>query len=347
MTDKLWPFTPPRLPMEAMVREQLPPAPGWAYEPKWDGFRILAWSGDSPRLDSRNGKALLRYFPELVPALLTLPAGTVVDGEVVVVSNGVLDFDLLQNRIHPAESRVRRLAEETPAQLVAFDLLALRGEDLRGAPFAARRRQLTVVLAELEPPWSLTPSTEDRETAARWFDEFEAAGCDGIVAKRLTKAYVEGRREMVKVKHRRTVDAVIAGYRLHKEGDRVGSILLGLYDGTGDLHFIGHTSGFSAEQARSLLARLRLLEGSDAFGADARRPGAESRWSAGKDLSWVSVRPEVVVEVSYDQLTGDRFRHATRFERWRPDKEPGACTLDQLERPTGATFDDVLEDPRA
>ena len=342
MTDPHWPFDPPRLPMEAVVRDELPPAPGWAYEPKWDGFRMLAWSGDPPRLDSRNGKTLLRYFPELLPALDVLPSGTVVDGEVVVVRDGVLNFDLLQNRIHPAESRVRRLAEETPAELVAFDLLAFRGEDLRLLPFAERRGRLGALAQDLIHPWHLTPSTEDREEGARWFHEFEAAGCDGIVAKRLTKPYIEGKREMVKIKHRRTVDAVIAGYRLHKEGDRVGSILLGLYDAREELHFIGHTSGFSAAAARDLLAKLRSLEGEDAFGEQARRPGAESRWSGGKDLSWVPVRPETVVEVSYDQLTGDRFRHATRFERWRPDKDPGACTLDQLERPEGPGFTDVV-----
>jgi ATP-dependent DNA ligase len=328
--------------MEAVVRDELPPEPGWAYEPKWDGFRMLAWSGDRPRLDSRNGKTLLRYFPELLPALAALPAGTVADGEVVVVRAGVLDFDLLQNRIHPAESRVRRLAEETPADLVLFDLLAHRGEDLRPLPFAERRRRLEELAGDLGPPWHLTPSTRHRDEGARWFHEYEAAGCDGIVAKRLTKAYIEGRREMVKVKHRRTVDAVIAGYRLHKEGDRVGSILLGLYDARGELHFIGHTSGFSTAAARELLTKLRSLEGQDAFGEQARRPGAESRWSGGKDLSWVPVRPEIVVEVSYDQLTGDRFRHATRFERWRPDKEPAACTLDQLERPQGPDFAAVV-----
>lgn len=342
MADPSWPFSPPRLPMEAVVREELPPAPGWAYEPKWDGFRMLAWSGDPPRLDSRNGKTLLRYFPELVPALAALPAGTVVDGEVVVSWQGVLNFDLLQNRVHPAESRVRRLAEETPAELVVFDLLAVRGDDLRGLPFSERRRRLVSLADGLSAPWHLTPSTEDRDTGARWFHEFEAAGCDGIVAKRLSKPYVEGKREMVKVKHRRTVDAVIAGYRVHKEGDRVGSILLGLYDGAGQLHFIGHTSGFSAADARGLLESLGALEGDDAFGEAARRPGAESRWSGGKDLSWVPVRPERVVEVSYDQVTGDRFRHATRFERWRSDKEPAACTLDQLERPEGLGFDDVV-----
>ncbi|MHB1344447.1 MAG: ATP-dependent DNA ligase, partial [Thermoleophilia bacterium] len=221
-----------------MTRTSLPEPPGWSYEPKWDGFRALAWSDRPHRLDSRNGKTLLRYFPELEPALDTLPAGTVVDGEVVVVRDGVLAFDTLQNRIHPSASRIRKLSEETPAQLVAFDLLALHGEDLRGLPFEDRRSRLEGLMAHLASPWHLTPSTSDLETARRWFTEFEAAGCDGIVAKALNRSYVEGKREMVKVKHRRTVDAVIGGYRVQAEGDRVGSLLLGLYDEEGALHFI-------------------------------------------------------------------------------------------------------------
>jgi ATP-dependent DNA ligase len=342
MTETNWPFGPPRTPMEATSRDELPSPPGWAYEPKWDGFRALAWSGDPPRLDSRNAKPLLRYFPELTEALRSLPPGTVVDGEVVAVSEGRLDFDLLQSRIHPAESRIRRLAAEFPASLVAFDLLALRGRDLRERPYSERRNELVALLRTLAPPWHLTPSTEDLETARRWFHEFESVGCDGIVAKRLAKPYVEGKRDMVKVKHRRTVDCVVGGYRIHKEGDRVGSILLGLYDAAGELHFIGHTSGFSQEEAVALLEALRLIAADDAFGEHARRPGGESRWTGDKDLSWVPVLPTLVIEISYDQLTGDRFRHATRFERWRPDKNPRDCTLDQLERPSGRTFGDVV-----
>jgi ATP-dependent DNA ligase len=347
--------------MEAKVATSLPGPPGWAYEPKWDGFRVLAWGPAEPpgavaggvggpaaatagpptvRLDSRNGKPLLRYFPELAPALATLPPGTVVDGEVVVLRGERLDFDALQNRIHPAESRVRMLAAETPASLVAFDLLALRGEDLRGRPFAERRQRLAGLLATLAAPWHLTPSTEDVEVARRWFDEFESVGCDGIVAKALAKPYIEGKREMIKVKHRRTVDAVVGGYRLHVAGDRVGSILLGLYNPQGELHFIGHCSSFSDAEAVQLLAALRTIETGDegAFGEHARRPGGESRWTGDKDLSWVPVHPQLVVEISYDQLTGDRFRHATRFERWRTDKDPEDCTFDQLERPEGMDF---------
>lgn len=333
-----WPFPPPLTPMEAKVQDDLPKG-DWSYEPKWDGFRAVAWSGEI-RLDSRNHRPLLRYFPELEAPLRALPPGTVVDGEVVVVQGNRLDFDALQNRLHPAATRVARLARENPATLVAFDLLADRGEDLRPAPFAERRRRLEALAAGLPLPWTLTPSTTDREVAGRWFHESEAAGCDGIVAKSRTGPYVEGKREMVKVKHRRTVDCVVGGYRVLDDGSGLGSLLLGLYDGKGRLHFIGHCSGFPEKDRAALLARFAGLRSADSFGAagEVRRPGAESRWSAGKDLSWVPVEPTVVAEVSYDQLTGGRFRHATRFERWRPDKDAAACTLDQLERPSGPGF---------
>jgi ATP-dependent DNA ligase len=336
------PFDPPISPMEAKVREALPDGE-WAYEPKWDGFRAVAWS-DPIRLDSRSQKPLLRYFPELAPSLEALPSGTVVDGEVVVIDDrDKLDFDMLQNRIHPAESRVTRLAGETPAHLVAFDVLAVEGKDMRQVPFAERRSSLEALFPSLGESWHLTPSTTDRAVGERWFHEFEAAGCDGIVAKSLTGPYVEGKREMVKVKHRRTVDCVVGGYRVHKDGEGIGSILLGLYDGP-ELHFIGHCSGFADHDRKEILALLRQIESDDSFGSEdqVRRPGAESRWSSGKDLSWIPVEPGVVVEVSYDQLTGNRFRHATRFERWRPDKEPPACTMDQLERPEGVGFSGVV-----
>ncbi len=341
-----WSLFPPLEPMEAYVRDDVPTPPGWAYEPKWDGFRALAWSHGAQRsavrLDSRNGKPLLRYFPELEPALARLPDGTVVDGEIVLVQNGKLDFDGLQNRLHPAESRVRRLAAETPASFVAFDLLAFRGEDLRLRPFRERRGALVELLADLEPPWYLTPSTEDLNTARRWFVEFEAAGCDGIVAKALDRPYQEGKRGMIKVKHRRTVDVVVGGFRLSSDGAKVGSLLLGLYDAAAALHFIGHCSSFSDKAARDLVQRLEPLRTTESFGAEARRPGGPSRWAADRDLSWEAVRPELVVEVSYDQLTGGRFRHATRFERWRFDKDPRDCTMDQLERPSGSGFDDIV-----
>ncbi len=344
MTD--FPLRPPLVPMEAKVSEELPPAGTWAYEPKWDGFRILAWSHPDIRLDSRNGRPLLRYFPELQPALQAVPAGTVVDGEVVVVRAGKLDFDGLSERIHPAETRIEKLARETPAELVAFDLLALHGRDLRSQPFQLRRQELEQLLADLSHPWHLTPSTTDPQVAERWFWQFESAGCDGIVAKRRDEPYVEGKREMVKVKHRRTVDCVVGGYRLHKDGPQagVGSLLLGLYDQQGRLHFIGHCSSFSDDERVELYRRLQSLrvDGHDPFGEDVRRPGEPSRWTGNKDLSWVALRPELVCEVSYGQLTNQRFRHATRFERWRPDKDARACKLDQLERPEGPDFAEVV-----
>ena len=372
--------------MEAEVADELPPPPGWAYEPKWDGFRVVIWSsgldgrtggaGDgrrSPRLDSRNAKPLLRYFPELAPALAHLPSGTVVDGEVIVVINGKLDFDALQNRIHPAESRVRRLAHDTPARLALFDLLALRGDDLRLTPFSGRRPALERLAAELgaksgperrpsansdpssgrDSAWVLSPSTTDVEVARRWFHDFEPSGFDGIVAKALDRPYAEGRREMIKVKHRRTVDCLVGGYRLRKDGDRVGSLLLGLYNREDELHFIGHCSSFSDAEATVLLEALRPLQPGPGdpvtagFGEHARHPGAPSRWSGGKDPDFVPVRPILVVEVSYDQLTGDRFRHATRFERWRPDKDPRDCTMDQLERPKGPALIEALRRAQA
>lgn len=327
--------------MEAKTTEKWPEGE-FAYEPKWDGFRAVAWGGDL-RLDSRNQKPLLRYFPELVPALERLPHGTVVDGEVVVVLSDVTSFDALQLRIHPAESRIARLSEEIPAQLVAFDLLALDGEDLRRLPFRQRRARLVEFAAGLEEPWNLTPSTTDVETAKRWFDEFEPAGCDGIIAKPLGQGYVHGKRAMIKIKHRRTVDCVVGGYRVHKDGDKIGSLLLGLYNEAGELHFIGHCSGFSDHDRVAILEQLEQLRVDESFGGDqVRVPGAESRWSAGKDLGWVPILPGVVVEVSYDQLEGNRFRHATRFHRWRPDKDAAACGMDQLERPSGAGFSAVV-----
>jgi ATP-dependent DNA ligase len=335
-----WPFEPPITPMEARVRTSWP-GDGWAYEPKWDGFRAVAWSGEG-RLDSRNQKPLLRYFPELQVALDQLPGGTVVDGEVVVVTDDRLDFDALQLRIHPAESRIEMLAETSPAQLVSFDLLAHEGADLRQAPFSERRARLERVFGSLGDPWNLTPSTTDVEEGKRWYAEFEAAGCDGIVAKRLDGVYVEGKREMLKIKHRRTVDCVVGGYRIHKDGDKIGSILLGLYNDDGELHFIGHCSGFSDQDRVEILELFEEIRSDGSFGEDVRRPGQESRWSGDKDLSWVPVAPGVVVEISYDQLTGARFRHATRFERWRPDKDAADCTLDQLERPEGPGFEEVV-----
>ncbi len=335
------PFPPPLPTMEARTSERWP-AGEFAYEPKWDGFRSLAWSEPLVRLDSRNERPLLRYFPELTDPIRSLPAGTVVDGEIVVVVDDVTQFDLLQQRIHPAESRITRLARETPAELVAFDLLALEGEDLRAHPFARRREALEGLAASLGAPWHLPPSTRDPAVARDWFDEFESAGCDGIIAKPLDLAYQSGKRAMIKLKHRRTVDVVVGGFREHKDGGKIGSLLLGLYDAAGELAFVGHCSGFPDTDREALFHRFRQLVADDSFGAGVRVPGAESRWSGGKDLDWTPVRPGVVVEVSYDQLEGNRFRHATRFHRWRPDKDATDCTFDQLERPRGPGFEDVV-----
>ena len=338
------PFSPPIKPMKARVRETPPEPPGWVYEPKWDGFRAVAWGGSDSRLDSRNGKPLLRYFPELQPALQQLPSGTVVDGEVVVVIDDVTDFDTLQSRIHPAASRVAMLAEETPADLVAFDLLADRGEDLREVSYGERRRRLEVLFADVQLPWHLTPVTGDLDEATRWFSEYEAAGCDGIICKQSDGVYQEDKREWIKWKHRRDADCVVGGYRVHIDGDKIGSILLGLCDDHGVLHFIGHCSGFSDQDRVAILGQLEQIRSEDSFGGGdyARVPGQESRWSAGKDLSWIPVEPGVVVQVSYDQLENGRFRHATRFERWRSDKSAEECTMDQLERPEGAGFSEVV-----
>ena len=328
--------------MEAKVSERWPKG-DFVYEPKWDGFRSLSWSEPDLRLDSRNQRPLLRYFPELRLALEQLPAGTVVDGEIVVVIDGVTDFDSLQQRIHPAESRVNMLSEATPAELVAFDILADRGESLREAPFSERRQRLVSLAEELDHPWHLTPQTTSEDLAKVWFDEYEPAGCDGIIAKRPELAYQHGKRAMIKIKHRRTIDVVVGGFREHKDGGKIGSLLLGLYNDSGDFHFIGHCSGFPNADRVEIYNRFMELRSEESFDEAARAPGGPSRWSAGKDSSWTPVQPGVVVEVSYDQLEGERFRHATRFHRWRPDKDAAACTMDQLERPQGPGFRDVVD----
>jgi ATP-dependent DNA ligase len=327
--------------MEAKTSEKWPKG-AFLYEPKWDGFRSVSWSAPEPRIDSRNQRPLLRYFPELAPALDQLPEGTVVDGEIVVVVNGVTDFDSLQQRIHPAESRITMLSEQTPAELVAFDLLAERGDDLRGLPFSERRQRLVNLAAGLGEPWHLTPQTDSEDTAMAWFDDFESAGCDGIIAKMPDLAYQHGKRAMIKIKHRRTVDCVVGGFREHKDGGKIGSLLLGLYHDD-ELHFIGHCSGFADHDRVEIFKRFKELVADDSFGEEARAPGAMSRWSSDKDLSWTAVQPGVVVEISYDQLEGDRFRHATRFHRWRPDKDPRQCTMEQLERPEGPGFREVVQ----
>ena len=339
-----FPIEPPVEPMLAKLAEEIPAGDGWLYEPKWDGFRAIVFrGGDDVFIQSRDLRPLDRYFPELHDAFLdVLPPGCVVDGEIVIVTPQGLDFDLLQLRLHPAASRVAKLAAETPAQFVAFDLLAADGADLRARPQLERRTALERLLRRVKPPIHLTPVTRDAAVAAEWLDRFEGAGLDGVVAKAATATYEPGRRTMVKIKHARTADCVVGGFRWHKAGrGLVGSLLLGLYDDRGTLHHVGVTSAFTMERRRELAQELEplranALEGHPwrewAQGSAARRmPGAQSRWSAGKDLSWEPVRIERVCEVKYDHLQGDRFRHATIFQRWRPDKRPEDCRYDQLE----------------
>jgi ATP-dependent DNA ligase len=352
VTDMDLPFQPPVAPMLAKAISGLPEDDGWLFEPKWDGFRAIVFrDGDEVYTQSRDLKPLDRYFPELAePVRRNLPERCVVDGEVVIARDGTLDFEALLLRIHPAESRVRMLAGETPASFVAWDLLAIDGDDLREATQAERRERLEKVLAGADQPIHLTPATTDRALAEDWFGRFEGAGLDGVIAKRLDAPYQPGKRAMLKINHERTVDCVVAGFRWHKNGPgtHVGSLLLGLYDDGGKLHHVGITSSFSWERRAELVDELAPLRENAVDGhpwgewaewaamgaADAsgqRLPGATSRWNRGKDLSWEPLRAERVVEVAYDHLQGDRFRHATTFRRWRPDKPPEDCRYDQLE----------------
>ena len=344
------PVNPPIEPMLAKPAETFPSDPGWLFEPKWDGFRALVFrDGDEVLIQSRDLKPLDRYFPELAaPLRASLPERCVLDGEVVIAgSDGRLDFDALLLRIHPAASRVNMLAAESPASYVAWDLLALGDEDLRSVPQAERRSRLEAVLADAEPPVHLTPATLDRATAIDWFERFEGAGLDGVIAKRLDAAYQPGKRAMLKLKHQRTADCVVAGFRWHKDGpgSLIGSLLLGLFDAEGTLHHVGVTSSFTMARRAELveeLAPLRdeALDGhpwaswaawaEEAAASGQRVPGATSRWNRGRDLSWEALRPERVVEVAFDHLQGDRFRHGTTFVRWRPDRRPQDCRYDQL-----------------
>jgi ATP-dependent DNA ligase len=344
------PFDPPLEPMLAKPANDLPDGDGWLYEPKWDGFRAIVFrDGDEVLIQSRDLKPLDRYFPELAaPLRASLPERCVVDGEVVIATDGELAFESLLLRIHPAASRVMMLATETPASFIAWDLLALGDEDLRDVPQVERRERLEQVLAGVQPPVHLTPATRDRALAADWFDRFEGAGLDGVIAKRLDGAYQPGKRAMFKIKHQRTADCVVAGFRWHKNGPgtHVGSLLLGLYDDDGKLHHVGVTSSFTWDKREALTALLEPLrenaleghpwsewaEWAQAAEASGQRlPGATSRWNRGKDLSWEPLRAERVVEVAYDHLQGDRFRHGTTFVRWRDDKQPADCRYDQLE----------------
>ena len=314
------------------------------YEPKWDGFRCIVFrDGSEIELGSRNERPLTRYFPELCEALLAaLPSRIVVDGEIVVARpGGGLDFDALQQRIHPAESRVRRLAAETPSSLVAFDLLALGDRSFMDEPFTVRRAALETALAGVETPVHLTPMTTSRSTASDWFHRFEGAGLDGVMAKPAAMPYTPDKRVLFKVKHHRTADCVVAGFRWHKDGEGVGSILLGLYDAEGTLHHVGVCASFPAAQRRALVDELAPLR-KDALAShpwrgwaeamgDGRMPGAGNRWNAQKDMSWEPLRPERVLEIEFDQLQSGRFRRVARFIRWRPDRDPESCTYDQLE----------------
>jgi ATP-dependent DNA ligase len=348
---------PPIEPMLAKLAEELPTG-SFLYEPKWDGFRALVFRGDDDvYIQSRDLRPLDRYFPELHDALTAaLPPGCVVDGEIVIATPHGLDFEALQLRLHPAASRVAKLAKETPSEFVAFDLLALDGRDLRDVPQAERRARLEQALARALPPIHLTPMTRDQAVASEWLSRFEGAGLDGVIAKPEGGIYEPGKRAMIKVKHARTADCVVAGFRWHKDGknERIGSLLLGLYDDTGDLHHVGVTSSFSMAMRRQLVEELAPLrahaldghpwrEWAAHDGAEmTRMPGGQSRWSAGKDLSWEPLRVERVCEVKYDHMQGPRFRHAAVFLRWRPDKQPRDCRYDQLEVTTPFELEKVF-----
>jgi ATP-dependent DNA ligase len=345
-----FPIAPPIEPMLARLSEALPEGDGWLFEPKWDGFRALVFrDGPELRIQSRELRPLNRYFPELErPLLDSLPERCVADGEIVVAGEAGLEFEALLLRIHPAASRVKLLAKESPASIVLFDLLALGERDLRASPLAERRALLEQALARPAPTVHLTPATQDRSAAQDWFARFEGAGLDGVVAKRLDSPYQPGVRAMVKVKHARTADCAVGGFRWHKNGPgtRVGSLLLGLHDEAGTLHHVGICSGFSTARQKELAQELAPLRENAMVGhpwrdwadwaaaegePDQRLPGASSRWNRGKDLSWEPLRVERVCEVAYDHLQGDRFRHATRWVRWRPDRSPRDCRYDQLE----------------
>jgi ATP-dependent DNA ligase len=331
------PFNAPLEPMLAKLTDAIPQDAAWLYEPKWDGFRaIVFFDGTEPYIQSRDLKPLNRYFPELCEGLERVLTGPLIlDGEIVIMTERGLDFDALSQRIHPAESRVRKLAAETPASFVAFDLLADGDDDLRGVPFRQRRARLEQVLGRVEPPVYVTPMTRDRDEAVDWFERFEGAGLDGVVAKRGDGVYQPGVRAMLKIKHLRTVDCVVGGFRWNRgeEGRSVGSLLLGLYGSDGVLHHVGHTSSFKAVEKRALVETLgpyRSDDDSVGFGRG-RTPGGPSRWTGDRNMDWVRLRPELVCEVTFDHLQGDRFRHAATFRRWRPDRDPASCTFDQIE----------------
>ncbi|ORV90662.1 ATP-dependent DNA ligase [Mycobacterium interjectum] len=347
------PVMPPVSPMLAKPVRSMPADA--SYEPKWDGFRSICFrDGDEVELGSRNERPMTRYFPELVAAARAeLPQRCVIDGEIVVATDHGLDFEALQQRIHPADSRVRMLAEKTPASFIAFDLLTLGDDDYTRRPFSERRAALVDALAGSGPSIHVTPATTDMETARRWFSEFEGAGLDGVIAKPLTVTYQPDKRVMFKIKHERTADCVVAGYRVHKSGgDAIGSLLLGLYTDDGQLASVGVIGALPMAERRRLFAELQPLvtgfEGHPwnwaAHEAGERTPRKNefSRWNAGKDLSFVPLRPERVVEVRYDHMEGPRFRHTAQFSRWRPDRDPRSCTYAQLEQPVTFRLGDIV-----
>jgi ATP-dependent DNA ligase len=333
--------------------DELPSEGDWVFEPKWDGFRALVFrDGDEILIQSRDEKPLNRYFPELLdPLRASLPARCVLDGEIVIVKNDELDFDALQLRLHPAASRVNLLSRQTPASFVFFDLLCLGDRDLRGEPFQARRGELESLISVAPPPIHLTPASEDRSVASDWFRRFEGAGLDGVIAKSSSGTYEPNKRVMLKIKHERDCDCVVAGFRWHKKGERtlVGSLLLGLFDHAGVLQHVGVCASFSTAKRMELAEFLKPYRtnalathpwkrwadeeaGEEIEHGEAKRmPGGQSRWSQGKDLSWEPLRPELVVEVAYDHMQGNRFRHTAQFRRWRTDKTPTDCTFAQLE----------------
>jgi ATP-dependent DNA ligase len=343
-----------------MLAKPVPEIPrgAFSYEPKWDGFRSIVYrDGDEVEIGSRNERPMARYFPEVVEAVqANLPERCVVDGEIVVPdpSGRRLEFETLQLRLHPAASRVKLLAHQTPAHLVAFDLLALGDRDLMREPFAERRGLLEQALAEARSPIHVTPATTDPDVAEGWFDRFEGAGLDGVIAKPLDGIYLPDKRVMFKIKHVRTADCVVAGYRVHKTDERaIGSLLLGLYDDRDDLQSVGVIGAFPMTQRRALFRELQPLVTSfedhpwdwSKLETELRTPRSSefSRWSVGKDLSFVPLRPERVVEVRYDHMEGPRFRHTAQFARWRPDRDPSSCRFDQLEEPVRFNLSEVLD----
>lgn len=342
------PVNPPLLPMLAKRIDELPPGDRWIFEPKWDGFRALVFrDGDEVLIQSRDEKSLNRYFPELIePLQRALPQQCVLDGEVVIARSGALDFEALQLRIHPAASRVKLLAQETPASVVFFDLVAEGERDLRGEPFQRRRERLEELLSGAAPPIHLTPATRERRIAQDWFRRFEGAGLDGLIVKPEAGVYESDKRTMIKVKHERDCDCVVAGFRWYKDSEQtaIGSLLLGLFDDSGALQHVGVCASFTKEKRRELLEFLtpyrknalanhpwKSWASFDENAGGHRMPGGQSRWSQGKDLSWEPLRPELVVEVAYEHMQGRRFRHMAHFRRWRTDKSPEECTYAQLE----------------